>query len=302
MIYRQTLIGLSALVLLLVIWQSGYLPSRSDCIHCQDLVEIKADTFQIGAVSSDPTIGPDEFPRRHVTIAAPYALARHQVTRGEFAAFVTASGYQMPSGCWTLTLEGWRLDPGANWQAPGFPQTDQHPVVCISRNDALAYLTWATETDGRAYRLPSEAEWHLAGTAHWPVPFWGTQYEICEFGNVPDLTSKNKVAKVGEPCDDGTLYTAPVGSFSPNPNGLFDMIGNVWEWTADCWRGDYTALPLDGSALASADCDTYALRGHSWTDAPGAITLGTRYSLPPDARQSFVGFRIAADQPVSPAR
>jgi formylglycine-generating enzyme required for sulfatase activity len=277
------------------IWQVGWATPERACIHCDEMIAIEAASFQIGSTTQNASTYVDELPQRPITISEPFAMGRHQVTRGQFSAFVTATGHQMEAGCWTLTDEGWQHAPNADWQSPGFSQTDEHPVVCVSHEDALAYIDWASEVDDRRYSLPSEAQWHLASTATQATPFWGTRYDICDFGNVPDLTSKNKVAKVGEPCDDGTLYTAAVGSFKPNPNGLFDMIGNVWEWTADCWQDNYDALPQNGSAFIHPKCEEHALRGHSWTDAPGAVTLRTRYSLPSDARQSFVGFRIASD-------
>ncbi len=110
-----------------------------------------------------------------------------------------------------------------------------------------------------------------------------------------DITSKNKVARVGENCIDGAMFTATVGTYKANPNGLFDMIGNAWEWTADCASDDYTDTPTDGSALKVPRCASHTLRGHSWTDAPGPVRIETRYALPVGARQSMVGFRVAAD-------
>jgi formylglycine-generating enzyme required for sulfatase activity len=266
-----------------------------DCPGCIDLKIIQPDTFVMGFDVQGRQMGPDELPATEVTIPNPFMIGVTQVTRAQFAVFADATGHNPRLGCWTFTAFGWAQDQTANWRDPGFPQTDTDPVVCVSREDAVAFLDWASERDEKQYRLPSEAEWHLASAANLPKPFWGTQYEICDFGNVPDLTSKNKTAKAGEPCSDGALYTAPVASYKPNPNGLYDMIGNAWEWTADCWTGSYEGLPTDGSALTDPACAEYALRGHSWTDAPGPVRPHTRYSLSPVGRQSIVGFRAAAD-------
>jgi len=265
------------------------------CADCLQLQTIQPDTFVMGFDIQGRQMGPDEAPAVKVTIANPFMMGVTQVTRAQFAVFAEATGHTPRLGCWTYTQYGWAQDQTATWRDPGFPQSDTDPVVCVSRTDAQAYLTWASARDGKPYRLPSEAEWHLASAANLPTPFWGTQYDICDFGNVPDLTSKNKTAKAGEPCSDGALYTAPVATYKPNPNGLFDMIGNAWEWTADCWTGSYEGLPRDGSPLADPGCAEYALRGHSWTDAPGPVRPHTRYSLSPVARQSMVGFRVAAD-------
>ncbi len=267
------------------------------CITCLGFERIEPATFVIGADVQGDQMGPDELPAVEITIAEPFMMATTQVTRAQFSVFAEQTGHRTRLGCWTYTQYGWAQDETADWRNPGFEQTESDPVVCVSREDALAYIDWASDRDGQSYRLPSEAEWHLASAANLPNPFWGTRYDVCDFGNVPDLTSKNKTAKAGEPCDDGTLYTAPVATYKPNPNRLYDMIGNAWEWTADCWTGSYESLPVDGSPLTDPACAEYALRGHSWTDAPGPVRPQTRYSLSPVARQSMVSFRLAMDLP-----
>ncbi len=268
-----------------------------DCADCLKFETIQPNTFIMGSDVQGRQMGPDELPAVEVTITEPFMIAVTQVTRAQFSVFAEETGHRPRLGCWTYTQYGWAQDEKANWRDPGFAQTETDPVVCVSRDDALAYIDWLSSRDGRRYRLPSEAEWHLASAANLATPFWGTQYDICDFGNVPDLTSKNKTAKAGEPCSDGALYTAPVASYKPNPNGLFDMIGNAWEWTSDCWTGSYEGLPSDGSPLTDAACAEFTLRGHSWTDAPGPVRPQTRYSLSPAARQSMVSFRIALDAP-----
>ncbi len=268
---------------------------QHECATCLSFETIEPASFVMGADVQTDQMGPDELPAISITIDEPFKMATTQVTRAQFSIFAEETDHRPKLGCWTYTPYGWAQDEAADWRDPGFEQTETDPVVCVSREDALAYIAWASERDGTPYRLPSEAEWHLASAANLPAPFWGTQYDICGFGNVPDLTSKNKTAKAGEPCSDGALYTAPVASYKPNPNGLYDMIGNAWEWTADCWTGSYEGLPIDGSPLTSSACTQYALRGHSWTDAPGPVRPQTRYSLSPVARQSMVGFRLAMD-------
>ncbi|MEG9862856.1 MAG: SUMF1/EgtB/PvdO family nonheme iron enzyme [Parvularculales bacterium] len=265
------------------------------CADCLLFETIQPGSFVIGSNIRDSKAGPDVFPAVNVTIAKPFKIGVTQVTRAQFAKFADKTGYDPKPGCRTLTDFGWVQDQKADWRNAGFHQTETDPVVCVSREDALAYISWLSKRDGKSYRLPTEAEWHLASAANRPAPYWGTRYDVCDFGNVPDITSKNKTAKVGEPCNDGSLYTAPAGLYKPNPNGLFDMIGNVWEWTSDCWTGSYDGLPADGAPFVVQGCKKYALRGHSWTDAPGPVSLHTRYALPPEARQAIVGFRLAQD-------
>jgi len=240
-------------------------------------------------MADDPAAAADEMPRVTVHVGADFQISRTPVTRTAFAAYAADTGFAPEGGCWTLTSKGWRQDPDASWMSPGFDQTDAHPVTCVSYKDAQNYAAWLSRETGVAVRLPTEAEWRLAAGE---TAFWDQPESICVFGNVNDITAKNKVAKAAEPCTDGYMFTSPVGSFAENPNGLFDVIGNVWEWTSDCHRGRYDALPADAGPSDGDDCDAYALRGHSWTDAPGPVRLETRLPLPPDARQAIAGFRL----------
>ncbi len=256
------------------------------------LLVMQAGRVTVGGPIDDTAAHADELPTRNIQVAKSFAIGLWPITRGSFSDFVMDSGFEPKGGCWSLTSDGWRQDYGASWQSPGFTQTEHHPVTCVSRRDALAYVRWLSERTGWTFRLPTEAEWTFAAGK---VAFWDTPQDVCSFGNVNDLTAKNKVAKAAEPCTDGYMYTSPAGTFAPNTNGLFDMIGNVWEWMADCHNGGYAKLPPDGSPQYTDDCQAYALRGHSWTDPPGPVRLGTRYALPENARQSMVGFRVVME-------
>jgi len=269
----------------------------NDCNDCPALVAIAPGSFERGALPDDRAADEGEFPRHRVTINKPFAIAQTAVTVGEFGAFVAATAYPHEGGCHTLTDDGWRADPKASWVDPGFAQTAKHPVVCVSWRDANAYVEWLSKRAGRAYRLLTEAEWELAargGTA--TRNFWGDDdWATCRYANVNDITAKNKTAKVGVNCTDGFLYTAPVASFLPNQFGLYDMVGNAWQWTADCWLGDYARAPRDGSAVDVAGCKERVLRGGSWTDTPGPVRINAREHRQANERLSIIGFRVARD-------
>ncbi|MDZ4381811.1 MAG: SUMF1/EgtB/PvdO family nonheme iron enzyme [Parvibaculum sp.] len=268
-----------------------------DCSDCPDLVIVEAGSFMRGAETDDRAADESEFPRHEVRIEKPFAIATKLVTRREYSDFSAATGHGTAPGCDTLTDAGWRVDERADWRSPGFPQTESDPVVCISWTDATAYAAWMAGRTGQPYRLPSEAEWEYAARAGTiGVNFWGEDPALaCSYANVNDLTAKNKTAKVAEPCTDGYLFTSPVASFQPNPFGLYDAVGNVWVWLADCWLGDYRTGPRNGQPNGSGECASRVLRGGSWTDTPGPFRIAARENRAPGERLSFAGLRLARD-------
>jgi len=188
----------------------------------------------------------------------------------------------------------------ADWRDPGFEQTDQHPAVCVSWDDAQAYISWLNDETGGAYRLPTESECAFAARAvSTGLNFWGdSAYDSCTYANINDISAKNTSVKAAEPCDDGYLYTSPVGTFEPNEFGLYDIQGNAWEWVADCWTGNYASHPHDGSATVSIEgkCMEHVARGGSWYDIPGPVRLEVREHRAATMRMSFIGLRLAADK------
>ena len=264
-----------------------------------DMIALPPGTVVMGSEDGDRAAAPDEFPRHEVALARGFRIATYPVTRGDFARFVAATGYARRGFCRVFGPYGWRDEATASWREPGFAQTDKHPAVCVSWDDAQAYIAWLNEETGEVYRLPSESEWAYAARAgSRGLNFWGdSAYDACTYANVNDLTAKNKTVKAAEPCDDGHLHTSEVGIFQPNGFGLYDIQGNVWEWAGDCWTGSYAGHPGDGSAAegSGAYCDYRAARGGSWYDIPGPHRLEAREHRPPQARLAFVGFRLAAD-------
>lgn len=264
-----------------------------------DMIDVMPGLVVVGAQTGEWAAGEDEFPRHEVRLKRGFRISALPVTRGQFSAFVEATGYASDNVCWVSTAQGWVNSAQADWRNPGFEQTDEHPAVCVSWNDAHAYISWLNKETGDAYRLPTESEWAFAARAgSQGRNFWGdSAYDSCTYANINDISAKNKSVKAAEPCSDGYLHTSPVGIFKPNEFGLYDIQGNAWEWVADCWTGDYTSHPLDGSAtvVREGKCVEHVARGGSWYDIPGPVRLEAREHRAPDMRMSFIGFRLAAD-------
>ena len=154
---------------------------------------------------------------------------------------------------------------------------------------------------GKPYRLLTEAEWEYAARAGATTArYWGDDGNMaCGYANGADLTAKAQVPIAGNwanaNCDDRAAYTAPVGSYRANAFGLHDMLGNVGEWTQDCWNGNYSGAPTDGSAWAAGDCALRAVRGGSWDDAPQGLRAAYRVGSPTIIRVYGRGFRVARD-------
>jgi formylglycine-generating enzyme required for sulfatase activity len=268
----------------------------------EGLVLIRGGSFRMGSSGSEAARNDDEGPVHTVRVHA-FALGKYPVTRAEFAAFVTASGYQPEGACWVWQEQRFTRLDNADWRNPGFEQTDRDPAVCISWTDANAYASWLSRKSGESFRLPSEAEWEYAARAGTTTArFWGDSPDAaCTYADVADLSVRRNIAG-GERwtvhnCDDGKAYTAPVGSYRPNPWGLYDMLGNAWEWVEDCYHSDYVEAPLDGSAWLSSPCSQRVLRGGSWAGYPGAVRSALRLWFGPDIRINVIGFRVARSLP-----
>ena len=245
----------------------------------------------------------------HRVSIKPFKISKYEITLGQFRQFVIATDYVSDAekyescGYWNNDRKGMAYDRGYNWHNPGFPQSDDtHPVVCISWNDAQAFIIWLNQITDQHYRLPTEAEWEYAARAGTTTKYsFGNNSEyLCEFANGYDLSGGRLNMFPGfkfSDCDDGYVYTAPVGKFKANYFGLFDMHGNVFEWVEDCWHENYLGAPTDGSAwLENADCDLRTRRGASWDYEPDWMVITIRYREPRNHSYHNRGFRLAADQ------
>lgn len=218
-----------------------------------------------------------ETPQHWVGIERAFALGRFPVTVGEWRVFVLATGWQ-PQG-------------EVDWAAPGFPQSDEHPVVGVTWFDARKYVAWLSEVTGKRYRLPSEAEWEYACRA-------GTRTTF----NVGDTISTTQAnfdgtfTYNGGPRGEFRRGTTPAGSFAPNAWGLHDMHGNVWEWVQDVVHDNYDGAPLDGSAWEEGgDNARRILRGGSWLYNPRYLRSALRNGFSAVLSNDIVGFRVARE-------
>jgi len=218
-----------------------------------------------------------ETPQRWVGIERPFAIGRYPVTVGEWRVFVQATGWE-PQG-------------EVHWEQPGFPQTDAHPVVGVTWHDAQRYVAWLSQATGKRYRLPSEAEWEYACRAGTKTAFSFGDTISPEQANY-DATFTYNGSPRG-PCRQGTT---PAGMFPPNPWGLYDMHGNVWEWVQDVVHDNYEGAPMDGSAWETGgDPARRILRGGSWLYNPRYLRSALRNGFSSVLSNDIVGFRVVRE-------
>jgi formylglycine-generating enzyme required for sulfatase activity len=258
-----------------------------DCPDCPEMVAVPAASFMIGAAPNEvvATVPEDQV---RVSIARPFAVGRFAVTRGEFAAFVTATARKMEGNCFRLGERG--RDPQRDWRSPGFAQDDRHPVVCVSWHDAKAYAAWLSSITGKQYRLLSEAEREFVTRAGSATPFW--------WGSTISTDQANydgRMVYAGGSTGEWRNSTLAVDSFLANPWGLYNVHGNVWEWTEDCWNDKNAGNPGDGTARSSGDCNLRVVRGASFNNAPHTLRSARREREPAENRVASFGFRVARD-------
>jgi formylglycine-generating enzyme required for sulfatase activity len=267
-----------------------------DCPTCPLMKVVPPGRFMQGSAVADPDAQPFEQPQHPVTIGYPFGLGVYEVTVGEFREFVDGTRRKI-TGC-TVYDGSWHERPDLSWSDVGYPQSSTHPVACVSWRDARDYTTWLSHKTGRHYRLASASEWEYAARAGSAAPRpWGIDTEAaCKSANVADLSAAERYPgwKVHQ-CNDGYVYSAPVGSFAPNAFGLYDMLGNVFEWVQDCWHPDYHGAPGDGSPWLTGDCSQHDMRGGSWFTTPSYVSVAARNRFEEGYRSNSVGFRLVRE-------
>jgi formylglycine-generating enzyme required for sulfatase activity len=239
-----------------------------------------------------------------VEITNPFHMGIYTVTRGQFRAFVDATGYKTEAEKGTGGAGGYdaatkKLDYGNkySWKFTGFDQNDNHPVVNVSWNDAKGFCKWLSAKTGYDVALPTEAQWEYACRAGKTTRYFtgNAEASLEGFANVADQTAKATFSDWtwAVAFRDGYTFTAPVGSFKPNPWDLYDMHGNVWQWCEDWWGADFYKEPqakTDPSGPASGI--SRVLRGGTWRIYPWLCRAAYRSGGEPDERSSSMGFRV----------
>jgi formylglycine-generating enzyme required for sulfatase activity len=272
------------------------------------LVRIEPGEFWMGSPDSDPEAGAHEKPQHRVRITRPFYLGVTEVTRGQFRRFVDEAGYQTEAerdgkGGWGYLEEtnNWGVIPKLTWQNPGFEQTDEHPVVIVSWNDAQAFIAWLSRKEGKTYRLPTEAEWEYACRAGTKSRYFvGDHPEgLAAVGNVADGTLNEKYPNWNQlpiATRDRFVYTAPVGQFEPSRFWLYDMHGNVHEWCSDGYDAEYYKRSPVDDPPGSSRAAHRVYRGGSWMNSPQNVRSAHRHAGTPGFRSGDLGFRLARDQ------
>jgi formylglycine-generating enzyme required for sulfatase activity len=272
-----------------------------ECASCPEMVALPTGFFTMGSPGNEtgrPADGSSERPQHVVTFRIPFAVGKLHVTVDQYAAFVRETEYEKSRAC--------------HWSNPGFGQDGSHPVVCVAWDDAKAYVAWLANKTGKPYRLLSEAEWEYAArgrTAPGAYPrFWFGDHEaeLCRYGNFNDRKAGNDIA----PCDDGYVNTSPAGHYRPNAFGLYDMFGNAYQWTEDCWHSDYNDAAADGAealkhgAAWTTGCNArlhagmaemtgHVVRGGYWGSDPRNLRAAARHGDYLTGEYPAVGFRVA---------
>ncbi len=266
-----------------------------------EMVVIPGGSFDMGIDGTELMRGGEGArplgPVRRVTVKS-FAIGATEVTTGQYRAFLKASGHQQVPGCAGSPGDA---NVASGWEDPGYgrPARADEPVVCVSWRDAKAYTAWLSGKTGKAYRLATEAEWEYVAragsTARWA---WGDDDRLaCTYGNIANVDQpKTGLATPEDICRDGFVGVAPVKSFAPNAWGVYDMVGNVFEWVEDCSILPYPAAPTDGSAVeVSGACDKRGNRGGSWRTRLSRNRPWFRGRDPEPTQSQIFGFRIARD-------
>lgn len=239
-----------------------------DCSRCPEMVVVPAGRYLMGSPATEQgrDVDGDEGPQHFVTIPKAFAIGKYEVTFEEWDVCVAdgACPYR----------------PDENGWGRG-----RRPVINVAWSDVATFIAWLSKKTGKTYRLPSETEWEYAARAGTTTAYSTGSSISTDQANFDDSVAGGIARR----------QTLPVGSFPPNPFGLFDVHGNVAEWTEDCWNGGYSGAPSDGRAWVQGDCSRHVIRGYSFAHGPDALRSASRSGPVGDYRSEAIGFRLARD-------
>jgi len=266
-----------------VIWRTSKTPlTLWDGPAYPRMTVVPAGEYTMGSPDSEAKREATEGPRHRVRIDHAFAVGTYPVTVGEYAQFVADTHYDPGEVCYTLEGGLYKLRGDRNFLKTGFEETGDSPLVCVSFNDAQAYVAWLSKKTGHPYRLLSESEYEYINRAGTTTAYWWGQ----EAG-------QNHANCLGCGSAWDNKQTAPVGSFPANPFGLFDTSGNNFSWMADCGNPNYLGAPADGSPNLTGECDLHILRGGAMHNTPDGVRSARRSHHWFSLRNLTVGLRVA---------
>ena len=299
------------------------LPSRTFANSLgMQFVAVPPGEFWMGAAETDDLARVDEKPQHLVRITREFYMAAHEVTLGEFRAFVEATGFKTAAEAEGHGSSGYDAarrafeyeSPKYSWRVTGYSQDDTHPVVSVNWHDAQAFCTWLSEKEGRHYRLPTEAEWEFACRAGSSRRFVtdDAMSGLQSMANLRDRALEEQwdvstIQKYGLdpakiqflPWDDGHAFTAPVGSYAPNVLGLYDMLGNAGEFCSDGYDAEYYASsPAENPAGPTRETKGHVVRGGTFLNDAQLVRVTSRVECSSEYRNYVIGFRVVVEKPM----
>jgi sulfatase modifying factor 1 len=266
------------------------------------LVLVPPGKFMMGSPESEKDRSKDEGPQHEVTLSKPFYMGVYEVTKGQFAQFVSDSGHKTDAEkggkAWGWDGTNFAEIAGYSWRKTGFEQTEDHPVVNVSWDDAVEFCKWLSKKTGKTVSLPTEARWEYACRAGTTTAYpWGDDPDDGKgWCNAADQTAKKTFGASWTyfSWDDGYAFTSPAGKFKANAFGLYDMIGNAWEWCAD-WYADSYADANKTDPTGAPSGAYRVLRGGSWGYDPRGCRSAYRDGFDPVLRGIRLGFRVVVD-------
>lgn len=302
-----------------------HIPSSHQAKYLPKMIVVPRGDFMMGSPMEETGRYPDEGPQHKVVFENPFLMSATPVTVEQFRQFIEATGYVTVAEKNNFTSirnpqNGlWEQMKGINWRHDNRGQVskDNYPVVHVSWDDAKAYTQWLTDITGQVYRLPSEAEMEYANRAGSTTKYWwgnGTpQRQVANLKGEYDIP-ENDLTWYPTPNERQHAYDhgytpfffenygdkywgiSPVASYEPNPFGIYDTAGNVWEWTEDCWHGSYHGAPVDGSAwIGNGACEYRIVRGGSYYCFPRHVRSANRWKLLRTHTSMYIGFRVVIE-------